>query len=222
MKCRRVQRFLPDYIGDELSVQKRRQVDQHLTECPSCRAVLKSLHEVWDGLAQQRGPHKDEQFWQELTKAVMREIGKKGPLPADKSKASLYPGWRILLPVAAAAIAVIVGVIAFRAVWWESSRSGPWIAQGDQQALVETAPDLSFGPLAMEAEDPLGQEITLQEASLVAEALNTSLQAANGATVTDVLTQLYNGKDLDEQLESLTQGELDTLYQLLSVKYPYS
>jgi hypothetical protein len=213
---------LPDYIGDELSVQKRRQFDQHLTECPGCRAALKSLHEVWDRLAQQPGPHKDEQFWQELTKGVMREIRKKGLMPADKSKASLFPGWRVLLPATAAAIAVIVGVIVFRAVWWGPQGSRPWIAQGDQQALVETAPDLSFGPLAMEAEDPLGQEITLQEASLVVETMNISLRPVEETALTDLITQLFNGEDLYGQLEDLTEGELDTLYQLLSVKYPYS
>jgi hypothetical protein len=222
MKCRRIQQFLPDYIGDELSAPKRRQVDQHLAECPDCAAALRSLHEVWDGLAQQPGTHKDEQFWQELTKGVMREIRKKGPMPADKKRAFFFPGWKVLLPATAAAIAVIVGVIAFRAVWWGPQGSTPWIAQGDQQALVEAAPDLSFGPLAMEAEDPLGQEITLQEASLVVETMNISLQPVEEIALTDLITQLFNGEDLYGQLEGLTEGELDTLYQLLSVKYPYS
>lgn len=222
MKCRRAQRILPDYIGDELSIQKRRQVDQHLAECPGCRATLRSLHEVWDGLAQQPGPHKDEQFWQELTKGVMRKINKKEPMPADKNKASPFLGWRVLLPATAAAIAIIVGVIVFRVILWGPQGSGLWIAQGDQQALVETAPDLSFGPLAMEVDDPLGQEITLQEASLVAETMNISLQPVEGAALTDLLPQLFNGEDPYGQLEGLTEGELDTFYQLLSVKYPYS
>ena len=219
MQCRRVQRFLPDYIGDELSVQKRQQVDQHLTECSDCRAALGQLQEVWDGLAGQPLPQKDEQFWGELTRGVMQEIRRKRPMPADEKRGFLFPGWRVLLPAAAAAIAVIVGVIVFR---WGPQGGTPWIAQGDQQALVETAPDLSFGPLAMEAEDPLGQEITLQEASLVVETMNISLQPVEEVVLTDLITQLFNGEDLYGQLEGLTEGELDTFYQLLSVKYPYS
>jgi hypothetical protein len=222
MKCNKVQRFLPDYIGDELSVQKRQQVDQHLTECPDCRATLRALYEIWDGLAQQPLPHKDEHFWKELTKGVMTKIKGKGPMPVDEKRGFLFPGWKVLLPATASAIAIFVGLIAVRGGLWGPQGRGMWIAQDDQKAFVEATSDLSFGPMAMEVEDPLEQEITLQEASLVAEALNISLQPANGATVTDVLTQLLNGKDLYGQLEDLTEGELEELYQLLSAKYPYS
>lgn len=222
MKCRRVQQCLPDYIGDELSVQKRQQVDQHLTECPDCRAALGALHEVWDGLIQQPLPYKDKQFWHDFTKNVITEITKKGSMPVDEKRGFLFPGWKVLLPTTAAAIVIIVGVIAIRGDLWGPQGKDTWIAQDDQKALVEAAPDLSFGPLAREVEDPLEQEITLQEASLVAEALNTSLQPANGATVTDVLTQLCNGKDLYGQLADLTEGELAELYQLLSAQYPFS
>jgi len=222
MKCHRVQQFLPDYIGDELSAQKRQQVDQHLTECPDCRATLRALHEVWDGLAQQSRPHKDEQFWKELTKGVMTEIKSKGPMHEDKKRAFLFPGWRVLLPATAAAIAIIVGVIAMRGGLWEPPGRGPWIVQGDQKVLDKAAPDLSFGPLAMEAEDQLEQEMTLQEVSLVAEALNTSFQPEEQMTITDVLTQQFNGEDLYGQLQGLTEGDLEELYQLLAAKYPYS
>jgi hypothetical protein len=224
MKCRRIQQFLPDYIGDELSTQKRRQVDQHLAECPGCRADLKAVQEVWDGLAQQPRPHKDERFWSELTKDVMTEIKSKGTMHEDKKRAFLVPGWRVLLPATAAAIAIIVGVIAMRGGLWEPPGRGPWIVQGDgdQKALDKAAPDLSFGPLAMEAEDQLEQEMTLQEVSLVAEALNTSFQPEEQMTITDVLTQLFNGEDLYGQLQGLTEGDLEELYQLLSAQYPYS
>jgi hypothetical protein len=140
----------------------------------------------------------------------------------DEKRGFLFPGWKVLLPATASAIAIFVGLIAVRGGLWGPQGRGMWIAQDDQKAFVEATSDLSFGPMAMEVEDPLEQEITLQEASLVAEALNISLQPANGATVTDVLTQLLNGKDLYGQLEDLTEGELEELYQLLSAKYPYS
>ena len=61
--------------------------------------------------------------------------------------------------------------------------------------------------------------MTLQEASLVAEHLITFLQPTEGAAITDVLTQLFNGKDLYGQLESLTEGELEEFYQLLSANH---
>ena len=218
MKCKRVQRFLPDYIGEEIAVTKRWQIDQHLKECPDCRDSLGALQEVWDGLAQQPIPQKDEQFWEKLTRGVMQEIRRKRPMPPDEKKAFLFRGWRVLLP-AAVVIALIVGVIALIGGLQGPADRGLRIAQEEGEALVEAAPDLSFGPLALETQDPLGGEMTLHEVSLVAEALSTSLQSAE---ITDVLTQLYNDEDLYGQLEGLTQEELDAFYQLLSSKYPYS
>jgi hypothetical protein len=224
MKCRRVQHVLPDYIGDELSARKRQQIDQHLAECPDCRAALDALHEVWDGLAQQPHPHKDERFWSDLTKGVMTEIKRKRPMPADEKRPSLFPGWRVLLPATAAAMAIIVGVIASKGVLWGPHEGGRWTARSGQKALVEAAPDLSFGPLAAEAEDPLEQAMTLKEISLVAEGLNPALQPADGKAITDLVAQLFNGDDLDlyGQLEGLTEEELETFSQLLSAQYPYS
>jgi predicted anti-sigma-YlaC factor YlaD len=221
MRCRKVRGMLSDYIGAELSDTKRQQIDGHLTECPDCRAALGQLHEVWDGLAGQPLPQKDEAFWGELTRGVMHEIRKRRPMPADEKRTPLFSGWRVLVPATAAvAIAIIiVGLIVFR---WGPHESTQWIAQGDQQALVAAAPDLSFGPLASDAEDPLEQEITLHEVSLVAETLTASLQSTEGATITDLLTQLFTEEDLYGQLQGLTDGELEELDQLLSAKYPYS
>ena len=226
MKCSKVRGMLPDYIGAELSAQKRKQVDGHLQECPDCKAALGELQQVWDGLTNQPLPHKDERFWNDLTKGVMREIKGKGSMPAKEKRGFLFPGWRVLLP-ATAAVAIAIIIVGLIAVWgslWGPQGSAPWTAQGegDQQALGAAPSDLAFGPLAQEVDGPLEQEVTLQEVSLVAEALNTSIQPANGTTVTDVLTELYNGKDQYWQLEDLTEGEFEEFDQLLSEKYPYS
>jgi hypothetical protein len=222
MKCRRVRKLLPDYIGEEVPVTKRWQIDQHLKECPNCRDALGALQEVWDGFVHQPFPQKDEEFWNALTRGVMTEIRRTQPMPADEKKALVFPGWRVLLPATAAAITIIIGLIAFRGVLWGPQGSTPWIVQGDQKALVEAVPDLSFGPLAPEVEDPLGQEITLQEVSLVAEGLRTSLQPSDTTAITDLLIELFNGEDVYGQLQGLTEGELEELNQLLSAKYPYS
>ena len=53
MRCHRVQRLLPDYIGYELSTKKRGRVEQHLEACPDCKAELATLQGVWEGLDQQ-------------------------------------------------------------------------------------------------------------------------------------------------------------------------
>ena len=56
----------------------------------------------------------------------------------------------------------------------------------------------------------------------MAEGLSISLHPTEEAAISDVLTQLFNGKDLYGQLEGLTEVELEELYQLLAAKYPYS
>jgi hypothetical protein len=221
MNCRKVQRLLPDYIGAELSDKKKQQVDGHLQECPGCKAALGQLQQVWDGLAEQPLPQKDEQFWGELTRGVMQEIRRKQPMPVEEKRPFLLPGWRVLVP-AAAAIAIIVGLIAFRGGLWGPEERSPWIAQEEQEAIVEAAADLSFAPLALEEEDLLGGEMTLQEVSLVAQSLGASLPMSETSEITEVLTQLYNEQDLYGQLEGLTAEELEVFYELLSSKYPYS
>jgi predicted anti-sigma-YlaC factor YlaD len=221
MRCRRIQRLLPDYIGAELSDEKRHKVDQHLAECPGCKAALAHVQQVWDGLVQGPLPQKDEEFWTELTRGVMQEIRRKRPMPAEEKRPFLRPGWRVLVP-AATVIAIIVGLIVFRGGLQGPEERGPWIAQEEQEALVEATADLSFAPLAQEAQDPLGSEMTLQEVSLVAEALGASLPIVETAEITAVLTQLYNEEDPYGELEDLTGEELEAFYQLLSSKYPYS
>jgi hypothetical protein len=219
MRCRKVRGMLPHYIGAELSDTKRQEVDAHLKECPGCRAALGQLQQVWDGLAGQPLPQKDEAFWGELTTGVMQGIRKRQPMPADEGRTPLFSGWRVLVPAAAMAMAIIVGLVVFR---WAPQESTQWIAQNNQQALVAAAPDLSFGPLAQDAEDPLEQAITLQEVSSVAETLTASLQLQEGAAITDLLTQDLDEEDLYGQLQVLTEGELEELDQLLTAKYPYS
>ncbi len=222
MKCRRIRGVLLDYIGAELSATKRQQVDGHLKACPDCRAALAQLQEVWNGFAHQPLPQKDEQFWEKLTRGVMQEIRRKRSIPAHEKKPFFVPGWRVLLPTTAAAIAIIMAVIIFRGGPWgplAPAGKDQWVTQDEQEALVEAVSDLSFAPLAQEAQDPLGGEMTLQEVSLVAESLSTSLQQAE---TTDVLTQLYNEEDPYGQLEGLTREEQEAFLQLLSSKYPYS
>jgi len=147
MRCHRVHRLLPDYIGDELSLKKREQVAKHLAECPACKAELAALRGVWDDLALQTLPQKGEEFWQGFTARVMREVKKKRPMPEEHKAPLLFPGWRVLLPAAGAAAAIIVAVIALK------GGPGPGQGPGEQGTVVEQAQPFSVAPLAAEDED---------------------------------------------------------------------
>ena len=154
MRCHRVQRLLPDYIGDELSATKREHVEEHLEACPDCSAELAALQGLWEGLAQQPLPQKEEEFWGTFTTGVMKEVRRKRPVPVKEKSPLLFPGWKVILPAAATVAVIIVGVIALKGVL--GPEQGKWIAQEEEEALVEVARSFSVAPLVTEEENTFG------------------------------------------------------------------
>jgi len=216
MRCRRVQRLLPDYLGDELSPRKREQVEGHLEACPDCRAELAALQGAWTGLAQQPLPQKAGEFWEGFTAGVMREIRKRRPVPAEKKTPFLLPGWKFLLPAGGAIAAVIVGVIALQVV--RGPGQGEWVAQ-EEEAVAEIARSLSVAPLVAEEADPLRG---LNGLSAAAHDVTIAFQTAEAAELTEALTQLFGEEDISVVLEDLEEGEMEEFDRLLSSHYPYS
>lgn len=43
LKCRDVGGLLSDYLNGELDPQEKKEVDEHLRDCPPCEAFLKTL-----------------------------------------------------------------------------------------------------------------------------------------------------------------------------------
>jgi hypothetical protein len=225
MKCRRVRLLLPDYMADELSVGQRQLVDGHIKGCPDCRDALGQLQVVWDGLARQSLPQKEEGFWREFTTDVMSQIRKQRPLPLDGKAAILSPGWRFLIPAAAMAMFIIVSVIVFSGGLRQPR--GPEeksleILLGERETIAEVAHTLSVAPVATDTEDPFNKGMGLQGPPLVAEVPGISLNPTDMATITEMLTQLSDEEDIDGTLEGLTGDEQKEFDQLLSTRYPYS
>jgi anti-sigma factor RsiW len=221
MRCHRVQRLLPDFLGDELSLKKRERVEQHLEKCPDCRAELAALQGVWDGLAHQLLPQKGEAFWREFTTGVMAGIKKKRLIPAEQKTPLLLPGWRVLLPAAGAAAAIIVAVLVLKGgLGLGPGQRTAQDAQEAQETLVEVAQPFAVAPLAAEDEDPWGRGMSLNGLSLAAGGGGIGLKPAEKAVLTEALTQLTGDEDLSGQLEELDAGELQRFEQLLSTRYP--
>ena len=214
MKCRRVRRLLPDYLGDELSRWKREGVEGHLEACPDCRAELTALQGAWTALAEQPLPKKAGAFWEGFTADVMREIKKKRPVPAEKKTPLLLP-WKVLIPAGGAIAAVIVGVIALQVI--RGPGHGEWIAQ--EEAVVEIARSYSVAPLVAEETDPLGGMNGLADAAADAA---IAFQPAEEAAFTEALTHVFGDEDISTSLEDLDEGELEEFDRLLSSNYPYS
>ena len=220
MRCHRVQRLLPDYIGDELSLKKREEVAEHLEQCPACKAELAAFQGIWDDLALQTLPQKGEEFWQGFTARVMREVKKKRPMPAEQKTPLLFPGWRVLLPAAAAAAAIIMAVIVSKGDLLPGR--GQRSAQNKQDALVEVAQTFSVAPLAGEDEGLLGRGISLNGGNGSAGGQGIAFKPTERAALTEALTQLAGDEDLSGQLDTLNERELERFDQLLSARYPLS
>lgn len=224
MKCNRVLKLLPDYIGDELTAKERKRIDQHIEECLNCRNALNILMKSWDEFAHQPLPQKGEEFWQKFTLDVMRGIRAERPMASERKRPFIIPGYRFLLPTAALCL-IIVGIIILKGGLWEPfkwERQTPWASFDEQAALVEVVHSLSFAPLATEEGGPLGRGIVLNELPLLAEVLRIPLKPTETETIAEVLTQLFGEEDLYGKLERLKGEELEEFHQLLSSKYPYS
>ena len=223
MRCRKVKKLLPDYIGDELPTKERRRIERHLDGCPNCKDALKILEELWRGIAHQPLPPKGEEFWQEFTRNVMMEIRGKHPIPTERKKTLPLPGWRFLIPATTvAALVIIVVAIVLKGLWGPlllgvRSPLGPL---GEQEALVEVISCLSFGPMAWEEESPLGG-IKPEELYLLTEQLSSPIKPTETATMAAVLTLLFGQKDLYGELEGLKGDDLEEFYQLLCSRYHF-
>jgi hypothetical protein len=225
MKCRRVRTLLPDYTGDELSAEQRRQIDGHLKGCPDCRDDLMRLQAVWDGFARQPLPQKEKGFWQEFTRGVMAATRKQGLIPPTRKREFLFPGWRFLIPAAAMAVLIIVSVIVLRGGLWGPLRPevrSPWTPLGEQETIVEAAHTLSVAPLAMDEEGPLDRGMGLQGLPFSGKVPGIPLKPTDMTTITEVLTQRFGEEDIYEKLEGLTGEEQEEFYQFLSSQYPYT
>ncbi len=220
MRCHRVQRLLPDYIGDELSSRKREQVAQHLKECSACQAELTALQGVWDDLALQTLPQKGEEFWQGFTARVMSAVRRKRP---EQKTPLLFPGWRVLLPAAAAAAAIIMAVIVSKGdlLPGRGQRTAR-DAQEAHEALVEVAQSFSVAPLAGEDEGLLGRGISLNGGNGSPGGQRIAFKPTERTALTEALTQLTGDEDLSGQLDTLNERELERFDQLLSARYPLS
>jgi hypothetical protein len=217
MRCHKAQGLLLDYIGDELSLKKREGIAKHLEECPVCRAELVALQKVWEGLAGQPLSQKGEEFWHGFTKEVMGEIRKKRPTPAEQKTSFLFPGWRVLLPAAAAAAGIIMAVIVSRGDLLPGQ--GQRTALDKEATLAEVAQPYSVAPLAGDDEGLLDRGIGLNGGNGSAAGERIAFKPAEQEALTEALPQLIDDDDLSGQLDTLNEKELERFDQLLSARY---
>ncbi|MBN2584193.1 MAG: zf-HC2 domain-containing protein [Planctomycetes bacterium] len=72
--CRRVRENLSAYLDGELKGGARRLIDEHLAECPECRAQLDTLKETWRLLDELEEPIVRNDFRREVLARAQAEM----------------------------------------------------------------------------------------------------------------------------------------------------
>lgn len=75
--CNHIQRLLEDYFDDELSPEKKTEVENHLQRCPECHATLEELRRLDQMLRGIKWPGPPESLWTIYPERVRRRIAQK-------------------------------------------------------------------------------------------------------------------------------------------------
>jgi len=117
-RCALIQRWLPGYLGDDLSPARRRRMTRHLEACPACRQELAGLEAVVQAVAAQPVPDPGPRFWHEFDRELHLKLVQAGQTPAAEPRSF----WRFRLPyalVGAPALAVLLLWLAIQ--WWPAA-----------------------------------------------------------------------------------------------------
>jgi hypothetical protein len=144
----------------------------------------------------------------------MRGVKKKRPMPAEHKAPVLFPGWRVLLPAAGVAAAVIAVAIVLK--------GGQGTLPGGRETITEVAQPISIAPLAGEDEGLLGRGIGLNGGTGSIEGEGIAFNPGEKAALAEALSQLAGDEDLTGQFDTLNERELERFDRLLSAKYSLS
>ncbi len=74
MKCEEVDKLLHPFFDGELSVEKSKQIEEHLLTCQRCAAKLQELENLEEGARRIRMPEPSSEYWKTFTERVRNEI----------------------------------------------------------------------------------------------------------------------------------------------------
>jgi len=115
MKCTKVEKLLPLYVGNDLTDEaSERSIAEHLNACVECRRTLDEFRASHDVLRNISAPAFDDAFYQDLRSDVLREIRThRAPRP------SIFESLRLAFvsrPAFAATLALLMVFIALSVV----------------------------------------------------------------------------------------------------------
>ncbi len=101
MKCDLPRELLSGYLDGELDREQKEEVEQHLRECEECRNEIEELKRLDQQVRTSKIEEPSREFFFQLNRRIMQQVKK-------KPKSSLFRLSPILVPVAAAALVLII------------------------------------------------------------------------------------------------------------------
>jgi anti-sigma factor RsiW len=201
----RIKLMLPDHLEGTLLRTDRARVEEHLAVCPDCTAEL----EVLRLMASEAVPDPGDGFWAAMPDQVYREVQRQEKRKGDSRLAGLF---RAASPARWGWAPAMIAVIALLS--WVALRPLPHQAPG-AAAKRGTLPGVDIIEEAANNAEVSQADLDRlsawahQELLSLQNGLPESPDRASGMLLTGL------GVDLDEELASLSEEQLDTLIDTL-------
>ena len=106
--------LVSDYLDGELPPARKREMEQHLTECPECRAVLEDLRLLVTRSRALADMPPDRDLWPGIAARLGGEASGNAPAPVVRPKPRAWTARRISfsIPQLAAACAAVLALVA--------------------------------------------------------------------------------------------------------------
>jgi predicted anti-sigma-YlaC factor YlaD len=203
MKCKEAHPLLNDYLEGSLSSDDKARVEQHLSECESCRHDLREIKITFDLLALDCVPEPEERFWINFLPEVRSRIEER-----RKPIKTLVPKTRLVLGFLSILLVAIISLQLFHT----DQRNLAQMKSNQNTETVVTDPNL------FTAADQLAEVLSAPAMPSTAIGVILSPEEIQNLDSTGILlTDDYlNQSDLNTMLSELSSDELKQLEESMN------
>ena len=108
MKCKEIEKWISDLMDGELSERKRKEVEDHLQECPLCRVYQEKLERIQTTVKEVDSGRVAPDYWEEFPSRIKDRISSLKPRQRERSPFAW--GWKWAWVGAALILVVFMGL----------------------------------------------------------------------------------------------------------------
>jgi len=144
MTCREAQNYYDDYLMHRLASPDKERFEEHLRECPQCRAELDNDRKLLNALKPEEVPDPGDKYWEDLQKNILAKTVERTPAIPDAAEHKnpvTNVVFNVILPLAASLLLLIAslsGTFSSNRLLLEAEKQKPF----DSRATAKAAPSL--------------------------------------------------------------------------------